>query len=542
MDNKQKVLIVDDNSNNIRLAADTLKNMDVSIVFATSGFKALDILKDQTIDLILMDINMPEMDGFETTKKIDKNIPVIFVTALDDQDSVLRAFSEGGLDYITKPFHPEELQARVRTHLKLSRLNKNLAYEVELKTQELKDSLFIDHVTGAYNVSKLYYDLESSNKTVGAMIHIKELEQYEIAFGLERVEKVLSYFVNWLNNLSEFDITVYSSSFSDFICLFETDDIEEIERCCHFIQSQLERVDMDIIDAMINLNAIITVARGNKEQLVQNLRISQLEAKNKNLNYYLFEQAGMDIIKEQAKNIFQIDFLKKSFANDTIVPYFQPLVESKSGKIVKYECLARIKDEGKVISPFFFIDAAKKLGAITKITRIMIEKSCKVFAGSKMGLSINITKEDLMEEYLLEVLDSTTKKYDIAKEQITLEILEEISVFGDNKVIEELLKLKQDGYKIALDDFGSENASFSRMLDLKVDILKIDAAFIKNIHTHKNSRLIVEGIIHIAKLFDYDVVAEYVHNEEVLEVINELGIEYSQGYHFSPPLEKPVQL
>ena len=348
--------------------------------------------------------------------------------------------------------------------------------------------------------------------------------------------------MDWLNNLSEFDITVYSSSSSDFICLFETDDIKEIERCCHFIHSQLERVDMDEVDAMINLNAIITVARGNKEQLVQNLRISQLEAKNKNLNYYLFEQAGMDIIKEQEKNIFQIDFLKKSFTNDTIVPFFQPLVDSKSGKIVKYECLARIKDGDKVISPFFFIDAAKKLGAITKITRIMIEKSCKVFAGSKMGLSINITKEDLMEEYLLEVLDCTTKKYDIAKEQMTLEILEEISVFGDNKVIEELLKLKKDGYKIALDDFGSENASFSRMLDLKVDILKIDGAFIKNIHTHKNSRLIVEGIIHIAKLFDYAVVAEYVHNEEVLKVINELGIEYSQGYHFSPPLEKPVQL
>lgn len=542
MNNKQKVLIVDDNANNIRLAADTLKHMDVSIVFATSGFKALEIISEQTIDLVLMDINMPEMDGFETTKKIDKSIPVIFLTALDDKDSVLKAFSEGGLDYITKPFHPAELQARVKTHLKLARLNKNLAGEVELKTKELQDSLSLDHVTGAYNASKLYHDLANSNKTIGAMIHIKELEQYEIAFGLERVEKVLSFFVEWLNSHCEFNIDIYSISFSDFICLFETEDIEKIESYCHFIQSQLERVDMDKVDSMINLNAIITVARGDKKQLVQHLRISQLEAKNKNLNYYLSEQVGMDIIKEQEKNIYWIDFLKKSFKEDSIVPFFQPIVESKSGKIVKYECLARIKDGDKVISPFFFIDAAKKLGAITKITRIMIEKSCQVFANSKMGLSINITKEDLMGEYLLDLLDNTTKKYNIKKEQITLEILEEISVFGNDKVIEELLKLKNDGYKIALDDFGSENASFSRMLDLKVDILKIDAAFIKNIHTHKSSRLIVEGIIHIAKLFDYDIVAEFVHNEEVLRVVNELGIEYSQGYHFSPPLENPQEL
>jgi len=72
MSTKQKVLIVDDNPNNIRLAADTLKNMDIAIVFATSGFKALEILKEQFIDLILMDINMPEMDGFETINKLIK--------------------------------------------------------------------------------------------------------------------------------------------------------------------------------------------------------------------------------------------------------------------------------------------------------------------------------------------------------------------------------------------------------------------------------------------------------------------------------------
>ena len=99
--------------------------------------------------------------------------------------------------------------------------------------------------------------------------------------------------------------------------------------------------------------------------------------KQLNLNFYVFEEEGMEIIKEQANNIYWIDFLKQSFKNDSIIPYFQPIVETQTGKIVKYECLARIKDREKIIPPFFFIDAAKKIGAITKITKIMIEKSCK---------------------------------------------------------------------------------------------------------------------------------------------------------------------
>jgi EAL domain-containing protein (putative c-di-GMP-specific phosphodiesterase class I) len=321
--------------------------------------------------------------------------------------------------------------------------------------------------------------------------------------------------------------------------VFETNEIDKIKDYCFTIQNQLETLDLEIIDGlMINLDSIVTIAKGEKEKLLQHLRISQLEARDKKLNFYLFEQEAMETIKQQEKNIYWSDFLKKSFKNDSIVPFFQPIVASQTGEIIKYECLARIKDGEKVISPVFFINAAKNLGLITQITRIMIEKSFKIFANSSMELSINITKEDLMEGYLLEFLDSAVEKYKLKKKQIILEILEEISVCGEKQVLKELLALKQGGYKIALDDFGSENSSFSRMLDLKVDILKIDGSFIKNIHTHHKSRLIVEGILHIAKLLNYEVVAEFVHDKEVLRVINELGIDYSQGYYFSEPLDE----
>jgi len=140
MNNKQKVLIVDDNNINIKFIADVLKELDyISLVFATNGYKAIEIVSNQQIDIILMDINMPGIDGFETVKRMNTKIPIIYVTALEDKESILKAFENGGVDYITKPFYPQELIARVTTHLRLVKLNKNLESEVQVQIQKNKE-------------------------------------------------------------------------------------------------------------------------------------------------------------------------------------------------------------------------------------------------------------------------------------------------------------------------------------------------------------------------------------------------------------------
>ena len=138
--NKQKILIVDDNNTNIKFIADVLTELSyVSLVFASNGYKAIEIVQRQNISLILMDINMPGLDGFETVKKMNNEIPIIYVTALDDKQSVLKAFSNGGIDYITKPFYPQELIARVTTHLRLIKLNQSLESEIEIQIEKNRE-------------------------------------------------------------------------------------------------------------------------------------------------------------------------------------------------------------------------------------------------------------------------------------------------------------------------------------------------------------------------------------------------------------------
>ena len=139
-----RILIVDDSPINLDLIQKTLKRAGFEVRIANSGYSAIDLLKSQSVDLILLDIIMPGIDGFETCKRFKENplirdIPVIFMTALDDGESRVKGLTLGAVDYITKPFEQEEVLARVSIHLKLRKLTKALAHKNELLQQEISE-------------------------------------------------------------------------------------------------------------------------------------------------------------------------------------------------------------------------------------------------------------------------------------------------------------------------------------------------------------------------------------------------------------------
>ena len=142
---KMRILIVDDVKQNIQLVGTSLLEEGYNINSATSGKQALRSIEQQQPDLILLDITMPGMDGFELCKSIKKlenarDVPIIFLSALQEEVDVVRGFSAGGVDFITKPFKAEVLKARVKTHLTISNLQKNLEQLVDERTEEIKNT------------------------------------------------------------------------------------------------------------------------------------------------------------------------------------------------------------------------------------------------------------------------------------------------------------------------------------------------------------------------------------------------------------------
>jgi len=154
MDKKQKVLIIDDNGENIKIAAKFIKSDEVIIWTAMNGKIGIEVAKEKHPDIILLDIQMPEMDGFEVCKilKADKeteNIPIIFMTARTDVESIKEAFEVGAADYITKPIKQFEIIARVKTQLKLTE-----------SIKELKETAYTDGLTKLYNHKKIFESLD----------------------------------------------------------------------------------------------------------------------------------------------------------------------------------------------------------------------------------------------------------------------------------------------------------------------------------------------------------------------------------------------
>jgi putative two-component system response regulator len=140
-----KVLVVDDTPTNLAILRQTLEPEGYKLFFANSGEKALEIATKNLPDLILLDVMMPGIDGFETCNRLKnqaetKNIPIIFVTAKTEMEDIIEGFEKGGVDYILKPFQQKEVCVRVRTHLELSELRKNLEQKVQERTQQLNDS------------------------------------------------------------------------------------------------------------------------------------------------------------------------------------------------------------------------------------------------------------------------------------------------------------------------------------------------------------------------------------------------------------------
>ena len=191
-ENKNTVLIVDDNPNNLKVVAGVLKEEGYDFRMAKSGAQALKVLEKIKPDLILLDIQMPEMDGFETCKRIkadesNEAIPVIYLTANTDTESINKAFKSGGVDFVTKPFNSEELLARIKTH-------------IQLKVQS--EQLVKQNVTKDRFISIISHDLKNPMATVLGFSELLK-EDYE---SIER-EKLKMY-IDHIYNSTDFSLQI----------------------------------------------------------------------------------------------------------------------------------------------------------------------------------------------------------------------------------------------------------------------------------------------------------------------------------------------
>jgi diguanylate cyclase (GGDEF)-like protein len=224
-----------------------------------------------------------------------------------------------------------------------------------------------------------------------------------------------------------------------------------------------------------------------------------------------------------------------------IVPYFQPILNLRSGRVEAYEALMRIMDEDSsgVLPAKEFIEIATDLGVINRMEHILMER---VFmrakeAGYKGNLFINISPKALIFSEFIPNVKRLAREYNIDPQRVTFEITERDTVKNLTLLERFVLDLKFEGFRFAIDDFGSGFSSFHYIKRFPIDYVKVEGEFIRSMAENDKGvdRAIVSSIVSFARGAGIRTVAEFVENEECMEVVRSLGIDFAQGYHVGMP-------
>lgn len=510
-------------------------------------------------DIVITDLNMPQMNGIDLIKKIQELHPlqaIIIISAHNETEYFLESIRNNVHGYILKPIEFDQfLEALYKTACAVKESKENIAYkenlqllvtqktvELEKNYQKMHEFLTVDKITQLQNATMLFsfLDHHDASKALTVMLYnIDDFNHINKTYGIEFGDNTLKKVGQFLKfNISD-EIKLFKYNSDEFAIVYEASIADPI-----FVATQIQAFFRETPIAETHDSPLyITLSCGiatskNVDQLLSRARIALKEVHLKAIpNQYNIYENIQSSIKSDEVSTWLLKF-REALEQDRVIPFFQPIIDNHTQKIVKYECLSRIDEAGTFITPTHFLEAARRSGLMSNLTRCMVNKCFKMFSGqNELEFSINITTEDLISDSFIDFLKIKQIHYGIQADHVILEVLEDIIINEHNPtILSSLQALKKLGYKMALDDFGSDRSNYERLKTLGADFIKIDGQFIKDIDKNSRNQSIVASITAMAHSLNIKVIAEFVSNFEEFTVVSSLGVDYSQGYFFNQPL------
>ncbi len=536
-----KILIVDDVAVNRMTIKLSLKNENYTFIEAANGLEAIEKAKGHHPDVILMDAMMPKMNGFEATKKIREiesiqRTPILMITSLENKEDKIHALEAGVSDFISKPFDKTELKARCKSYAHISSLNQKYSLAT------------INPITSLPNKMALLKDIsEGSGEQELFLVKIDNFETNENFYGNKIVELLELEFTKLLKesfqSLNHQDI--YHISSGKYAVLRHCTDMLKREKIEDFCFNFVEKVKHQKIESYgydFDVNVSMSFAKG-KDSIYEDANEVLRSAIVHKKEYLLAEDVIDELRSGLSRNLSMLKTIKIALKSNNIAPQYQPIFNNKTKEIYRYESLIRMKDEqGNTIYPGpFFLETAKKGKLYPQVTKILIDKVFEKIQETGKEFSINLSSLDIEDPHMSAYLLQTIKDHAAVADKMIFELLEDKDT-EDYEVVKQFIDIsKSYGVKIAIDDFGSGYSNFMRILEFEPDIIKIDGSLIQDIASSPLARKTVEMIKLFADRIDALTVAEYVENEEIYDIINEIGIDYSQGYYIGKAQEELLE-
>ena len=588
---KVDILVVDDTPLNLRLLSSMLTKEGYQVRQALSGKMALTAVQVMRPDLILLDIMMPEMDGYTLCESLKAtsdtaSIPVIFLSALSDGLDKAKAFMVGGADYISKPFQLEEVLLRVQNQLalraaetRMQEFNTQLEERVKARTHQLElanrelyremlerrvlqaqllEMAQHDTLTGLPNRAlflertKKALDVSKADTTARFAVLFLDCDRFKVvndSLGHFIGDQLLLAIARRLAMTLPSHATLARLGGDEFtVLLTEFTDLDSVMQTVHqsldaFTKPfQLERHE-------IFITASIGIAIGNAdynqpEHILRDADMAMYQAKALgNAPYQVFDPTLHHLALQRLQ--LEIDLRRAIYQHEFIVHY-QPIVAIATGNIVGFEALVRwLHPQQGLISPATFIPIAEETGLIAQIGYWVLHQACQQLqqwqdeklTDVPLTVSVNVSARQFAQVDLVEQIDQVLAETRLKPQQLKLEITESAIMENAQTAATILRALRERQIQLSIDDFGTGYSSLSYLHSFPVDTLKIDRSFIQQMGETSDSLGLAPLIINIAHKMGMTVVAEGIETQTQLNHLRDLNCNYGQGFLFFKPVD-----
>ncbi|GGC05723.1 hypothetical protein GCM10011352_34880 [Marinobacterium zhoushanense] len=405
------------------------------------------------------------------------------------------------------------------------------------RERELEKELFYDRITGLPRVTRMEHELQDQpGPFSGILINLDEFHAINTLFGYETGDRLLIQVADTISRQLPADARLFRSLVDEYFVLLgeiqPTSPLQLTQQLLASIFEPIEAEDNRQISVTARAGIALHITRAADLLNYAREAMDQARASGKEMQLYSDDMHPEERYK---RNLHWLNKVNDAFRQGRIIPWFQPILDTRSGKICHYEALARLIDaDGTIHTPYTFLPAIRKSHLYRQLTTAIIEQSFTLFSNRQSSVAINLTRFDLLDHQTVDHLIQSVATYGM-EGRVIIEVIESESIDYQDEVLQVLQRCKQAGIRIAIDDFGSGYSNFDQMLKIEADYLKIDGELVRRLHSSSKAQALVAAVISFAHGLNIPMIAEFVEDRQTLEKLKAFGVQYVQGYGVGRP-------